>query len=155
MIYTNPEGLEAIDFSLDSFVLGDAKNFVASPKFEASLKYSSHSSSEISGIMKLSTPCSIDWFYLGLHLGFPEQDIYYIMALGTYDRKEILLASFITIIYNSQSSIFAVYLHTNNNSPINSFCGIINYHDIENIYFESEFNEWFRPDLSSLSITTS
>jgi hypothetical protein len=24
-----------------------------------------------------------------------------------------------------------------------------------NIYFESEFNEWFRPDLSSLSITTS
>ena len=31
-------------------------------------------------------------FYFGLYLGFPEQDLYYTMALGTYDRKEILLA---------------------------------------------------------------
>jgi hypothetical protein len=38
---------------------------------------------------------------------------------------------------------------------INSFCEIINHRDVENIHFESEFNEWFRPDLSSLSITTS
>jgi len=33
-------------------------------------------------------------FYFGLYLGFPEQDLYYTMALGTYDRKEILLAHF-------------------------------------------------------------
>jgi PIN domain nuclease of toxin-antitoxin system len=70
-------------------------------------------------------------------------------------KKKFCWHTFITIIYDSQSSLFAVIYTLIIIVSIISFCEIINHCDIENIYFESEFNEWFRPDLSSLSITTS